>query len=146
MGTSENKALTRRFFEDACNGQRFDLIDELFVEDYVHHDPNLPPEAQHGRENYKQGLEIMYAAFPDLQATIEDLIAEGDRVVSRIRMRGSHQGELFGIPATGRPVDFAMIEIHRIADGKIAEGWANYDAIAMMQQIGVIPSPEQAAP
>lgn len=82
-------------------------------------------------------------AFPDLYGTIEDLIAEGDKVVTRITYRGTHQGEFMGIPPTGRPVTMTFTGINRIAGGKIAEGWVNFDALGMMQQLGVIPTPGQ---
>jgi predicted ester cyclase len=82
-------------------------------------------------------------AFPDLHGTIEDQIAEGDKVVMRMTYRGTHQGELMGIPATGKPVTMTFISINRIAEGKIAEGWVNFDALGMMQQLGVIPVPGQ---
>jgi predicted ester cyclase len=84
------------------------------------------------------------AAFPDLHGTIEDQIAEGDKVVSRMTYRGTHQGELMGIPPTGKQVTMSFIGIHRITAGKVAEGWVNFDALGMMQQLGVIPSPERA--
>jgi steroid delta-isomerase-like uncharacterized protein len=140
MSNEENSRIARRFVE-ICNEQRFDLLDELFVADYVHHDPNLPPEAQQGRENYTQAIAMTFHAFPDLQGTIEDVISEGDRVVTRMRWRGTHQGELMGIPPSGNPVDFGMIEIQRVTGGKIAEGWAQFDAMSMLRQVGAIPVP-----
>jgi steroid delta-isomerase-like uncharacterized protein len=140
MSNEENSRIARRFVE-ICNQQQFDLLDELFVENYVHHDPNLPLEAQQGRDNYKQAIVMMFLAFPDLQGTIEDIVSEGDRVVTRMRWRGTHQGELMGIPPSGNPVDFGMIEIQRVTGGKIAEGWAQFDAMNMLRQVGAIPVP-----
>jgi steroid delta-isomerase-like uncharacterized protein len=140
MSSEENKQIARRFV-DICNRQQFDLLDELLVADYVHHDPNLPPEAQRGRDNYKQGIMMFYRSFPDLQGSIQNLVSEGDRVVAQLRWRGTHTGELMGIPPSGKTVDFGMIEIYRVTGGKIAEGWAQFDAMTMMQQIGAVPTP-----
>lgn len=140
MSEQESAELARRFV-DACNRQQFDLFDDLLIEDYVHHDPNLPPELQRGRESYKQVIAMLYGAFPDLQGTIERVVAEGDKVVTQLRWRGTHRGELMGFPASGKPVDFGMIEIQRVAGGKIAEGWVQFDAMGMLQQIGAVPSP-----
>ena len=86
---------------------------------------------------------MFYAAFPDLRGTIEDMVAEGDKVASRLRWRGTHQAELMGIPPTGKQGDFTRIAIHRIEGGKVVEGWVNFDAMGMMQQLGVVPSPGQ---
>jgi steroid delta-isomerase-like uncharacterized protein len=144
VSITENRRLAHRFYDEACNQQRFGLIDELVAEDYQHHNSLLPPEIQQGRANFKQALRLFYTAFPDLQGTIEDLVADDEKFVARLRFRGTHQGELMGIPATGMPVDFSVIEIYRIAGGKIAEGWAQLDALGLMQQIGVIPVPDQA--
>jgi steroid delta-isomerase-like uncharacterized protein len=140
MSDEENRRIARRFIE-ICNQQQFGLMDELFVEDYVHHDPNLPPELQQGRENYKQVIVTLIRAFPDLQGTIDDQVSEGDRVVTRLRWHGTHQGELMGIPPSGKAVDFGMIEIQRITGDKIVEGWVQFDALSMLQQVGAIPVP-----
>jgi steroid delta-isomerase-like uncharacterized protein len=144
MSTEQNKALVRRFFEEVTNQRNVAVADELFVTDYVHHDPTLPPELQRGLDNYKQVNAMFLAAFPDLHGTIEDLIAEENKVATRLTWCGTHKGELMGIPPTGKQVTMTMIAIHRIANGKIAEGWVNFDALGMMQQLGVIPTPEQA--
>jgi steroid delta-isomerase-like uncharacterized protein len=143
MSTDENKALARRVFAE-LNGQSLQIVDEVMVPNYVHHDPSLPPDVQQGRDNYRNGVAMFYSAFPDLTCTIEDQIAEGDRVVTRLSWKGTHQGDLMGIPATGNEVRFGMVAIHRIANGKIEEGWVNFDAMGMMQQLGVVPAPEQS--
>ena len=92
----------------------------------------------------KQYVSMYRSAFPDLQQTIEDQIAEGEKVATRLTGRGTHQGELMGIPPTGNRVEAPGIVINRISGGKIAESWANYDAMGMMQQLGVIPAPGQS--
>ena len=94
-----------------------------------------------GRDNFKQVLMMFYAAFPDLHATVEDLIAEDDKVVARISFRGTHKGELMGVPASGNTVNFPVTEIYRVANGRVAEGWALLDVMGLMQQIGAIPAP-----
>ena len=141
MSSAENKQLMRRFYDEVCDQQQFDLIDQLVVEDYEHHNAGLPPEMQHGRANFKQVLMMFYGAFPDLKATVEDLTAEDDKVAARIHFRGTHQGELMGVPASGNPVDFVVSETYRIAGGRLAEGWAVFDAMGLMQQIGAMPAP-----
>jgi steroid delta-isomerase-like uncharacterized protein len=144
VSIAENKRIAHRLYDEACNQRRYELVDELVAEDYEHHNPVLPPEMLRGRANFKQILMMFFGAFPDLQGTIEDLVADDERFVARMRFRGTHQGELMGIPASGKPVDFGVIEIYRVADGKIVEGWAQFDAMTVMQQVGAMPSPEQA--
>lgn len=140
MSTEANKALAQRFVE-SVNAGHLEWLDEIYDSDYVHHDANLPPDVQRGRENWKRGFAPFYVAFPDLQATAEDVIAEGDRVVTRLTWNGTHKGDLMGVPPSGRAVNFSMIQIQRIANGKIVEGWVTFDALTMMQQIGAIPTP-----
>ena len=143
MPAEENKAIVQRAVE-AFNQGDSDAVDELFAADYVDHDPSragLPP----GPEGVKQAWGAFRAAFPDLQGTIEDMIAEGDKVVVRGAVRGTHRGELMGIPATGKQVTVTLIDINRIEGGKLAERWAETDMLDMMQQLGVIPPPEQGA-
>jgi len=139
MSTEQNKAITRRFFEVF----NLTVVDELFTPDYVHHNPSVTPELQRGREAYKQVVNLFITAFPDLHTTVDDAIAEGDKVATRWTWRGTHKGEVMGIPATGKQVVISGVSIHRIATGKIAEGWINFDALGMMQQLGVIPAPGQ---
>jgi steroid delta-isomerase-like uncharacterized protein len=140
MATEENKAIIREVITRAWNGQDFDAMDAVYAPDYVHHDPSLPPEAQRGLANYKQGVRTFYTVFSDLHGEIEELIGEGDKVVARLRWRGTQRGELLGIPPSGKRVDFSMIEIYRFAEGKIAEGWANFDTLGKLQQLGVVPT------
>ena len=144
--TEQNKALVRRWFEMA-NSHDFSNVYEVCASDYVHHDPSLPvPEAD--LETWKQIIEGGFIkAFPDLQVSVQDMVAEGDKVVTRWRFSGTHNGEMPGeppLPTTGKQIDVSAVAIHRIAGGKIAETWVNFDAMGMMQQLGVIPAPEQA--
>ena len=95
-----------------------------------------------GVESAKQFVEVYRNAFPDIQMTVEDLISEGDKVVTRWTARGTHQGELFGAPPSGNRVEITGITVDRFSGGKFAESWTNYDALGLMQQIGAVPSPE----
>jgi steroid delta-isomerase-like uncharacterized protein len=140
--SEENKALVRRSFEEVFNEGNLDAVEEIFAPDYVLHDPTSPEEIR-GTEGISQYVSMYRTAFPDLQQTIEEQIAEGEKVATRLTGRGTHQGELMGISPTGNRVEAPGIVINRISGGKIAESWANYDAMGMMQQIGAIPPPGQ---
>jgi len=141
MSAEENKAIARRWYEDGFNAHNVGLIDELFTADFVEHTPSGPPT--NGRDKVKQGLMGVFAALPDLRVTIDDMIAEGDKVVVRFTSRATHQGDLMGIPATGKPMTTTTITILRFAHGKIAEDWVETDMLGMMRQLGVIPTPGQ---
>jgi steroid delta-isomerase-like uncharacterized protein len=140
VSAEENKALVRRSFEEVFNQGNLDAVEEIFAPDFVLHDPTSPEEIR-GTEGMRQYVSMYRTAFPDLQQTIEDQIAEGEKVATRLTGRGTHQGELTGIPPTGNQVEAPGIVINRISGGKIAESWANYDALGMMQQIGAVPAP-----
>lgn len=140
--SEENKALVRREIEEVFNRGNLDAAEELYAPDYVGHDPTEPEDIR-GLEGARQYAAVFRSAFPDLQATVEDQVAEGDRVATRITVRGTHQGELEGIAPTGNRVEIVGIFISRIEGGKIVEDWTNYDALGLMQQLGVIPEPEQ---
>lgn len=141
--TEDNKALNRRFVEEVINQGNIDTIDELLDPGVVDHD--APPGFPTGREGAKQFFAIVRSAFPDLHHTIEDMIAEGDKVVMRSTWSGTHKGEFMGIPTTGRRVTVSAIDITRVADGRIVEHWEQSDALGLMQQLGVVPPPEQAS-
>ncbi len=142
MSTEANKAFVRRFYEDIFNQRNLALVDELCTTNHVFHNP---PTTLHGREEFKQLLSLYITAFPDARFTVEDSIAEGDRVASRYTFRGTHQGKLMGIAPTGKQVTVTGIIINRIAGGQSAEGWLNFDALGMLQQLGVVPPPGQAS-
>ena len=137
MSTEDNKALVRRFYEDAFNQRNLALVNELCSTTHVFHNP---PTTLHGREEFKQLLSVYLTAFPDARFTVEDEIAEGEKVTSRYTFRGTHQGELMGIPPTGKQVTVTGIIINRIAGGQSVEGWLNFDALGLLQQIGAIPA------
>ncbi len=139
MSTEENKAIVRRFFEETSRGN-LDVLDALMSENYVDH--NLPPGLPPGREGQRRLIRSYLQAFPDLRFTIEELIAEGDKVVTRGRYQGTQQGELMGIPPTGKQVNVALIDIVRVADGKFVEHWIEADTLGLLQQLGALPTPE----
>ena len=142
MSAEENKALARRSWESVENP---DDLDEVYTPDVVWH---MPDQEVQGIEEAKQFVTMFKTAFPDLSATVEDVIAEGDKVVTRVTLRGTHQGEVeeFG-PPTGRQVEAQGLTIHRIEGDKIVEEWNSYDNLSLMQQLGHIPAQEgQQAP
>jgi steroid delta-isomerase-like uncharacterized protein len=142
--SEENKVLTRRSWVIVSEGNLDTLEDalaEVYAEDVVLHEPD---EDVRGIEGLKQFVSMIRSAIPDLRITLEDDIAEGDKVVSRWSAQGTHQGELMGIAPTSNQVLITGITIHRIEEGKIVEEWENWDALGLMQQIGAIPSPEEA--
>ena len=137
MSVKENKAILHRFFEEIFNKGDLAAADELVAGDYVNHNP--APGETPGVEGLKQFATAVRTGFPDILFTIDDQIAEQDRVVTRYTINGTHKAEFAGIPATGRPVTIGMINIHRVVDGQIQEGWLKWDTLDFMQQLGVIP-------
>jgi steroid delta-isomerase-like uncharacterized protein len=137
--SEENKARSRRFFEEVWGKGNLAVIDELTASNFVNH--NAPPGLPPGLEGLKQFVVMYRAAFPDIQISIDDVIAEGDKVVIRWTARGTNTGPLFGMPATGKAATVTGITIERKVDGKSVEGWNNFDQLGMLQQLGVIPAP-----
>jgi steroid delta-isomerase-like uncharacterized protein len=143
MSTEENKAIVRRFAEEILNEKRLDRADEIMTQDYVDHGA-MPGQAP-GLEGFKQKGAMWVAAVPDLRVGTEDMFAEGDRVAVRWTADGTHQGTLLGIPPSGRRFRFGGMSIFRVAEGKIAEQWEEWDKLDLMRQLGVIPTPGQGA-
>jgi ketosteroid isomerase-like protein len=137
MSIEGNKAIMRRMIEEIWNQGRLEVADELFAPDATSPGLPLPP----GPEGVKLVAGMFLRAFPDLHMEIEDIIAEGDRVVGRFTETATHQGEFMGVPATGKPVKFTEMGILRIRDGQIVESWYNLDQFGLMQQLGAIPGP-----
>lgn len=135
----ENKALVRRFSNEFKNKANHGIVDELMAPEFQHHfkDPRLPK----GREGMKMLGRGVVVAFPDVHATIQELIAEGDRVVERTTAKGTHRGEFNGVRPTGRPVTWSELHVYRVVNGKIAELWSEIDFLGLMMQIGAIPAP-----
>ena len=143
MSAQQNKALARRFMDEVWNKGNLNFIDEVTDPNFVSHDPAGPEDMGGGVEGAKQFVEMYRNAFPDTQMSVEDVIAEGDKVVTRWTVRATHQGELMGIPPSGNRVELTGISIDRIEGGKFVETWSNYDALGMMQQLGVMGSSQE---
>jgi steroid delta-isomerase-like uncharacterized protein len=141
MSNEQNKALVRRFNE-AFNAGDLDGAVEVFAPDAVIHNSGAPDPLN--VEGFKQVGGVFRTAFPDGKLTIEDLIVEGDKIVSRISYRGTHTGDMMGIPPTGKPVAVSAMIIDQFADGKIVESWRLFDQMGMMQQLGLVPAPGAA--
>lgn len=134
--SEENKALARRFFEEVWNKGNLDVVDELYDANSVAHGVGeIPP----GPEGFKQFVSAYRNAYPDVHFAIEDMIAEGDMVVTRWTARGTHKGELMGIAPTGKQIAVAGVTVSRYVGGKSVESWNNWDALGMLQQLGVVP-------
>jgi predicted ester cyclase len=133
MSTEENKALVRHWFQE-LDRKNLDVIDELLPVDYVDHNPPLPGLPL-GREGVRQSSLILLAAFPDAVHTIEDQIAEGDKVMTRLSVRATFVGECLGFQPTGKVVEVSGVAVHRVAGGQLVEHWAQMDMAGFMQQI-----------
>jgi predicted ester cyclase len=136
--TEQNKSVIRRFVEEVQNNKDWDVYDELNDPEFVNHSapPGIPPD----RDGGKVYLSGFLNAFPDCHFTIDDMIAEGDQVVTKKTFAGTHEAEFAGIPPTGRRVTLQFVDIMRVRDGRIVEHWLSMDQLSFMQQLGVIPT------
>jgi steroid delta-isomerase-like uncharacterized protein len=137
--SEESKRIIRRLIEEAYNSGRLEVVDELVLPDVIAHDPALQRDVV-GAEALKELIGAFRRAFPDFLVLIEDQLADGDRVTIRWAARGTHQGDLWGIAATGKEVTITGTSLYRFAIGRIAESWTHWDAIGLMQQLGVVPA------
>ncbi|MEJ2559723.1 MAG: ester cyclase [Anaerolineae bacterium] len=135
--SEENKALARKFLRMMEVGDP-SMSDEILGADFYSH---AAPDPSASIEGAKATATMMKNALPDAQANIEFQVAEGDKVVTHYTWRGTHQGELLGVPATGKQVSWTITTTFRVADGKIREAWLNWDQWGLMQQLGVVPAP-----
>ncbi len=143
MSTEDNKAKERRLFEEGLDQGKVAVFDELCAPNYIYHDPDLPEVRT--LEDFKRYVTEARSEFPDLHMTIEDMIAEGDKVVTRWMWRGTNTGDLvtpMHIPATGKRVTVTGITIGRFAGGKKVEAWTQSDNLGLNQQLGLIPVPQ----
>jgi len=138
--SKQSKTLTRRIFEEMQSQGNLAIADDIFASDFVNH---TPFGDMVGPEGAKQFATKLRTAFPDLQVTVEDQIAEGDKVATHWTARGTHQNKFQGIPATGKQMEIRGIVISQIANDKIVEQWGNPDVLGLMQQLGTVPTPEQ---
>jgi steroid delta-isomerase-like uncharacterized protein len=143
--STENEALAQRFHRDIFQAGNLAVADEILALDFVMHAPGFPAELAHGPEGMKRLATATRTAFPDLQFTDEDIIAQGDKVVIRWIFRATHQGEFHGIPPTGKQVTFGGIDIFRVAGGKLLELWPEADNLGLLQQLGVREAAEHSA-
>ncbi len=141
MSTEQNKAFARRFIEEIWNQKNLAVAKELIAATYVFHTPGSPRGLPLGPEGFQQFASAFLTAFPDVHTSIEDQLAEGDKVVTRWTSRGTNTGSLFGMPTTGKSATITGITIDRIAEGKLVESWDELDQLGMLQQLGVIPAP-----
>jgi steroid delta-isomerase-like uncharacterized protein len=137
-----NKEVILAFLEDVLNQGRVARADDLVQENFVELDP-LPGQAQ-GREGLKAIVLFLRVSFPDMHWTAKEMVAEGEKVVTRFVWTGTHRGPFLGIPATGRPVEVKGVVIDRLENGKMAESRILMDTLSLMQQLGVIPAPPAA--
>jgi steroid delta-isomerase-like uncharacterized protein len=139
----QNQALARRIFEDVWSGGKLEYIDQLFSPEFVGHPTGLDDEIR-GPGGTKEFVARFREAFPDIAFTVEDQMAEGDTVVTRWRAYGTHDGELMGIEPTGRRATVTGITIQQFRDGKVMEGWTNWDTLGLLTQLGAVPQPTRA--
>ena len=137
--SKQSKMITRRLFEEMESQGNLDVADDIFANDFVNH---TPFGEMHGPEGAKQFVSKLRTAFPDLQVTVEDQIAEGDKVATHWTARGTHKAKFQNIPPTGKQIEIRGIVISQIANGKIVEQWGNPDVLGLMQQLGTVPAPE----
>ena len=138
MSAEQNKSIVRRWVEEGWNKRNFALIDELFTPNFYQHETG--PETVTSREALKPFVAGYVAAFPDLHFTIEDLVAEGDKVTWRFMATGTNKGSLMGAPASGKAIRLTGIIIFRLEDSRMAEAWLNLDVLGLLQQVGLIPA------
>ena len=130
--------LIRRFYDEAVGGGNLDLVDELTADDFVDHEEGFPGQPP-GKEGVGFFINTLREAFPDIRARVDITLDEGDLGAARGILTGTHQGDFLGVAATNKSVEFEVIDIIRVEDGKVAEHWGLTDTMALMQQIGAIP-------
>jgi steroid delta-isomerase-like uncharacterized protein len=133
--SEQNKTLARRWFEDLVSRGDLDAAEEILSAEFLDH---LPCEEERGIEELKDYVSVYRSAFPDIEDTVEEIVAEADKVVVRWRSRGTHQGEFMGVAPTGRDVTFTGMRLFRIAENKIAESWVNIDERGLQEQLGAV--------
>ena len=141
MSTEANKAIARRFLEEVLGQGKLAVVDEIVAPEHKSSGPGSVPGLPPGPEGTKMFVGIYRSAFPDIHFTIDDQIADGERVVTRWTAHGTHKGELMGIPPTGKSTTVHGMTLDRIVNGKMVESWAVFDQLGMLQQLGVIPTP-----
>jgi predicted ester cyclase len=139
MSAEENKAIVRRYLDEAWTKRNVNIIDELMAPDYARYLPGQDKPLD--REGQKQRIAGFLKAMPDMVFMVDDLFAEGDRVVFRVTIRGAHQGALMGIAPTGKQLTVTAIDIARLENGKIVDHWGQMDMLGLMRQLDLAPTP-----
>jgi steroid delta-isomerase-like uncharacterized protein len=143
MSVERNKQRLQRLYDELFNAGNLDVAHELIAPDAVDHEELPPGLSGTIPEQLQQFVSLYRSAFPDLHLTVHDMIGEGDRVVARVTITGTHQGEFLGMSATGKPIDVQLIDIVRFDDaGMMVEHWAETDNLGMLQQLGAVPAPQ----
>jgi steroid delta-isomerase-like uncharacterized protein len=140
MSVEQNKSIVRRWIEEGWNKGNLKVVDQLYAPNFVQHEP--PPASVNSSEALKQYVGSYLTAFPDLHFTIDDLVAEGDKVVWRFSAKGTHKASFMGIPPTGKVSSITGMVLFRLENSRIVEAWVNIDALGLLQQLGVIPMPQ----
>ncbi len=140
MSAEENKAIARRLIDEVWTKGRLEVIDELIADDFVTTVVGSPEQIR-GPQGFREFVVMYRTAFPDLRLSVDEQIAEGETVVTRWTATGTHEGELMGMPATGKQATTAGINIDRVAGGKLVGGWGIFDQLGLLQQIGAVPVP-----
>jgi steroid delta-isomerase-like uncharacterized protein len=143
--SEENKAKVRRFLEEGFGQGKTEVIDEVLHSDFVCWDPNSETGEIRGAQTVKGEIEYFRNAFPDFFQRVEDQVAEGDKVTTRYTLGGTHQGDLFGVPGSGKRVEITGIQIDRFEGGKLVEEWPEYDLLGAMRQVGAMSEPQEQA-
>ena len=137
MSSDQNKAIVRRLLEEPWKGNT-SVVDELIDRSYIGYDPAIP-EPLRGPDGFKENISTYRSAYSDARITVDEQIAEGDKVASRWTGRGTHDGDLMGVAPTGKQVTVSGLTLSRLANGKVVEEYTNWDTFGMMQQLGVVP-------
>jgi steroid delta-isomerase-like uncharacterized protein len=135
---TDYKRIAERWFEEVLSEGKMEVIDELCSPDHVEHNP-LPGTDPVGLAGIREGVTRVRAAFPDIEVTVEDIVVEGDQLAARTTLRGTHEGEFFGVPATGKRIEVSRYDFVRFEDGLAVEHWGTIDSAALMEQIGPVP-------
>jgi steroid delta-isomerase-like uncharacterized protein len=143
MSTEENKTIVRRVNDEVWSKGQLDVIDELIADDFVATVVGAPEQIR-GPQGFREFVVMYRTAFPDLRITVDEQFAEGETVVTRWTATGTNEGELMGMPATGKQATTAGININRVSGGKLVEGWGLFDQLGLLQQIGAVPVPASA--
>jgi len=137
--SADNKAIVRRLYEEVWNKRKLEVINEIISPSHGLQAPNISGSSI-GPAAYRRNVSLFLAGYPDLRLTIQDIIGEKDKVVACWTISGTHKGDYLGIPATNKKVSVDGMTIHHIAGGKIMDSYSNWDALGMMQQLGVVPA------